>query len=546
MANITFFGGIGEIGGNKILLEDGETRIFLDFGMSFSLKNNYYDEFLQPRTNSCLRDQLSLGTVPPIDGIYRTDLIEVDGVVDLTKKFRCPDYWCCELKSYDMYSSENGSPFVSAVLLSHAHADHYQYISFLDPNISIVCSPETKIMLNSISDVSKSSVENEFYEVKPRSLGKCGSRSTFPGEPTIKNATDEERIMREFDVIQSLETKTIGSIEVTALPVDHSVPGAYAYYIKTSDGKRILYTGDIRFHGLLEERSAQFNKFIEDNEVDVLITEGTRINKDNKDDETQVEKDITDLVSKDGLTIVEFGWKDTTRFETIQKIAETTGKTLVVSPKTAYLLHKLHEELPDQFKSIEDYGNVRCYLKRREGMIYELPDYSKDKHNAEYNIDWGGYSKEMKKAFESSDEDYMAPRLVHFREGVKATDIKKAPQDYIIMLSFFDMNELFDLSPPEGSVYIQARCEPFNDEMALDDEKLERWLEKFRVNIHLEEDLPNLHASGHASGPEIKELIRKINPSKLFPIHVLGEHLSHFDEFGEIVTKPVVGEEYPL
>jgi len=32
MVKLTFFGGVSEIGGNKILLEDREARILLDFG----------------------------------------------------------------------------------------------------------------------------------------------------------------------------------------------------------------------------------------------------------------------------------------------------------------------------------------------------------------------------------------------------------------------------------------------------------------------------------------------------------------------------------
>jgi len=35
MAALTFFGGAGEIGGNKILLEDEGVKIYLDFGESF-------------------------------------------------------------------------------------------------------------------------------------------------------------------------------------------------------------------------------------------------------------------------------------------------------------------------------------------------------------------------------------------------------------------------------------------------------------------------------------------------------------------------------
>jgi hypothetical protein len=36
MTSLTFYGGVNEISGNKILLEDKDTRVFLDFGKGFS------------------------------------------------------------------------------------------------------------------------------------------------------------------------------------------------------------------------------------------------------------------------------------------------------------------------------------------------------------------------------------------------------------------------------------------------------------------------------------------------------------------------------
>ena len=49
MTSLTFYGGVNEIGGNKILLEDQGTRVFLDFGMSFGQSGIYFSEFNQPR-----------------------------------------------------------------------------------------------------------------------------------------------------------------------------------------------------------------------------------------------------------------------------------------------------------------------------------------------------------------------------------------------------------------------------------------------------------------------------------------------------------------
>ena len=41
MTSLTFYGGVNEIGGNKILLEDKDAKVFLDFGMSFGQANKY-------------------------------------------------------------------------------------------------------------------------------------------------------------------------------------------------------------------------------------------------------------------------------------------------------------------------------------------------------------------------------------------------------------------------------------------------------------------------------------------------------------------------
>jgi len=44
--SIYFHGGVHEIGGNKFLIEDGDTKIFLDFGMQMGMFNQFYAEFV--------------------------------------------------------------------------------------------------------------------------------------------------------------------------------------------------------------------------------------------------------------------------------------------------------------------------------------------------------------------------------------------------------------------------------------------------------------------------------------------------------------------
>lgn len=131
----------------------------------------------------------------------------------------------------------------------------------------------------------------------------------------------------------------------------------------------------------------------------------------------------------------------------------------------------------------------------------------------------------------------------HIENGVTSYTIRENPDKYILMFSFWDANELFDLSNKDGVIpnsrYIRASCEPFNDEMEIDEEKLMNWLNKFGISYVTDEENKNhfkrAHISGHASRPELKELIERIKPEILIPVHT--EHPEEFIKMaGEIDT----------
>ena len=53
MVRLTFYGGVNEVAGNRILLEDKRTRIFLDFGLFLTFGSEFFTCWFQ---SGCLHD----------------------------------------------------------------------------------------------------------------------------------------------------------------------------------------------------------------------------------------------------------------------------------------------------------------------------------------------------------------------------------------------------------------------------------------------------------------------------------------------------------
>jgi len=599
MTALTFYGGVGEIGGNKILLEDNGTKIMLDFGRRMGEAGKYYEEFIQIRSKSALLDLLKLGILPKINGLYSRSFLDYTSLAndgtDLTKLplDEAEDYW--RNTSIEPYSKKDSD--IDGVFISHAHFDHIQDVSFIDKGIDIYSTETTKVLSKAITDVSNSGVEYQFYEVKDKLklVNKTESYKTvFPNELEFKeileNADKKCNItcpksgyVFTKDVVTSIRnyktkpTGKIGNLSYKIVPVGHSVPGAASILLTTSDNKRILYTGDIRFHGKDEPSMEECLAGLGKEPIDVMICEGTRVDSDKKLTEEDVFQNIKKKIQEvTGLIFIDFGWKDTTRFETIAQAALEAGRIFLINPKIAYLLYELHRMDGSKYKNPIDMKNVKVYKKRQEGCLYSKNDYAKFK--AGYLDNWGrnkakedknlvriaekkGVGREASEIVEDlSAEENLAWNLAtsHIDNGVTAYEVRKDPEKYVLMFSFWDANELFDISTPEGkiqnSLYIRASCEPFSDEMEIDERKLMNWLEKFGIDYdHSIDEKGNkhfisAHVSGHASGLELVELIETIMPKRLFPIHTEkpGLFKKLLKGTGIEVVEPKVGKPYSL
>lgn len=523
---ITLYGGVNEIGGNKFLVEDGDDRILLDFGTSIGARNLFLETpFLEPRTNSALRDLFRLGLLPDVPGIYRDDYLRI--AKSATDK-ELPE------SAAEWRRRNGGKNFAQALLLTHAHVDHFQDITFLDPTIPIYCTQTTRAMLEIMEKMKNADVESEICRVRERRLGTTSEKTALgAGRPVIEY--DEKE--RAFETIDEMHPTMVGNFRVLAIPVDHSVPGCVAFHIKTPSGKTILYTGDIRFHGNLMDRTALLIKTFEGAEPDVLLSEGTRMDSDSTDAETDVERSLTEIVGETkGLAVAEFAWKDTTRFDTIQRVAKATGRTLLVDPRLAGLVRHLEGKPGVPSQAIEKYGHVKTYVRRRKDLLDEVDDYTR--FEAGYRFGWG--LKDLAKAMKDKDEAFLAEALAHHRHGVRAAKVIENPEKYFVHLTFWSSFELLDLAPPTRSSWIRCQTEPYNDEMAFTLDRQRRWLDQFGLahNLSAQGDGDDgilrtknrvTHVSGHGAGTDIAKLIRSTRASVLVPVHTSEKNLDRFD-----------------
>lgn len=533
MARVTLHGGVGEIGGNRFLVEDGDTRLLLDFGMSFGDRNAYFAEFMQPRTATAALDLLKLGHLPAVDGIYREDALRVPGSGDLRKAHPgASDLWAADVDSYGDVLEAEGDPFVDALVLTHAHLDHVGFVGFLDPRIPVDCTRETKRIVEAVETVSSTSgFEGELVEGATREVGQVGGGGNFPGADRKEKGEEWTRTYRARDPYEPFQ---VGSMEVRLIPVDHSVPGACAVHLATGDGSTLLYTGDVRFHGRFQGITRELRDRVEGLEPDLMLCEGTRITSDEADDEDDVRAGLVERYEgASGLGFVDFAWKDTTRFQTLQEVAEATDRTLAVSYKLAYVVEQL-ADLQEDLRPVEDYPNVRVYLPRKRSMLYSKQDYNSG-------------SERLHMGYHEGDWDPEAPgALVHWEGGVRASEIRDRPGDFLLHVSQWSMTELLDVQPPGDSVFVRAACEPFSEEMDLDLQRQARWLRRYDIPVADRggdrDPIPKVqHASGHASGPDLLDFVDHVDPERVLPVHT--EHPERFrDRRDDVVPWPEDGD----
>ena len=294
----------------------------------------------------------------------------------------------------------------------------------------------------------------------------------------------------------------VGRLEVVPYPVDHSVPFAYGFLVRTSEGT-IVYTGDFRHHGPRAADTHAFFAAVAAEKVDALLIEGTRAGPDTRRNLSEAGvRGAVDRVlhASPELALACTYPRDIDRLRTLYAAAVEADRELVVSTRTAHLLSQVAPRFPSGEIPIPGQApGLRVHVrKKRVSYLWERP---------------------------------------YLDEALPSEEVRRQGRKYLLALDLAHFPELIDLRPPKGCPFIHSMSEPFSED-DVDDRVMHNWLDHFGLEFH------QMHASGHASASELLDLVRLAGARTVYPIHT--QHPEAFEKAGPSVRLPELGGAYSL
>ena len=342
---------------------------------------------------------------------------------------------------------------VDALFLSHAHADHYGFLGLLPQDTPIYATEESFAML---------------------------ALDGILGDDTTKHLIKHP--------LKSGQSYDVADIKVTTYIVDHSAYGACAYLIEC-DGKRILYSGDIRLHGI---KGVLYRNLPKD--VDYLLLEGTNVLRaNNNPTERQIENQFVEAFNEapDALHLVWCSAKNIDRICALFRACIRYSRTLVLDPYTANVLAaatKLNPKIP----TVTTAEQMKVYFP------YYLTKRLLERNPASYI-----YSLEPRKNKVSYD------------------DFTRSPEKYVMLVRPTTLSYLQQIKAPYIR-FIKSIWNGYWDEP--NTERFRGWIEE-----HCEA-VKDIHSSGHADTQSLQRIVEHIRPQTIIPIHT-DSPLSFFNIF---------------
>ncbi len=306
--------GTHEIGGSCVEVWTDTARVLVDLGMPLVEKDGTEFDF-RKYSKLSPEELIRQGILPDVKGLYDED--------------------------------EKGP---DAILLSHAHQDHYGLLGYVRKDIPVYLGEATYeiLKLNDLFLNQKIQLKNTVF---------------FQKEVSFK----------------------IGDITVTPYWNCHSAFDAYAFLLEAG-GKKIFYSGDFRGHG---RKNKAFKWFLHNapRGVDYLLMEGTTLGRSTIPFQTEydIEKDLKKIFQEpDKIDLVYTSGQNIDRLVSIYKAAVESSRILVVDVYVATVLKALSGFANIPYPS-EDFSRIKVMFpywlsdklvkKGEEQILYQFVKY---------------------------------------------------------------------------------------------------------------------------------------------------------------------------
>jgi ribonuclease J len=466
---LTFYGGVGEIGGNQILFEDlgYDVKLFIDFGMNFEKYTDYFEKYEDPST---LEELTKLYLLPKKQELSVKNLYSEHFIFNHKQQSQIE-------KIKETADKTDPPTIIDGIFISHPHRDHYYGISLVNRNIPIYTGVVTQRIILAQAESSKAVMGN-FYEGLIWKLFRTGNVINIKG------------------------------LKIYPIHVDHSIPAAYGFIFNTSEGL-LVYSGDFRMHGplssmtedLIRETNLKLAKYHDTQDPDryqnvhSLIIEGTHIHKGAIESEQTVKTNMEKLMKNSGFDyyLVKYNRLDWDRFRTFFQIAKKFNWKYIISEKDAYFYHLLNEKAVHKtMKDPNIINNDNIYI-----LLYGDEKYA--------------WQAEIREILRENEKDW---RIILMEELNDLSD-----KFFLYITHVF--NDLLENLPMNLSgAFVSSSIDPYTEELIDNNRTIRRELQKLGIPSY------RIHASGHAKPHDIMQFVKEISPTLLIPIHT--EHPRFF------------------
>ena len=168
-------------------------------------------------------------------------------------------------------------------------------------------------------------------------------KTTMEIQNTIFDFISKDKKIVPENILENEIPIKLNDLIVTPFLIDHSAFDAYAFLIEC-DGKKVIYTGDLRRHGAKGVLTEKFAKHPRTQNPDILLIEGTNIYKDDfvadHEDIIGMKAEVFMHKIKGNIFVLQSS-ANIDRLEQIQKACKKVNRALIIDIFTAHILSNL-------------------------------------------------------------------------------------------------------------------------------------------------------------------------------------------------------------